>query len=110
MNSLRAGELDKRIVLQRRETSRGPLGELLTEEIVDVATVWAKAESVSNRKIRTLDQQQIVETWLFTFRPRPDIQVDWLVKWLGDAYTVRAVNRNQPDRTVITAERENRHD
>lgn len=110
MKSLRAGELDKRITLQRVEQSRGALGEVLPNETVSIATVWAKAEVVSNRKIRTLDQQQVVETWLFTIRPRPDIQVDWKVQWKGGHYTVRAVDRSATDRAVITAERENRHD
>lgn len=109
MTSLRAGELDKRITLQRRETSRGPLGEELTGKFVNVVTTWAKAKVVSNRKIRTLDQQQVVETWLFTIRHRRDVQVDWRVVWLGN-FTVRAVDQSMPDRTVITAERENRHD
>lgn len=110
MNSLRAGELDKRIKLQYLETGRGPLGEVLPSQLIDVATVWAKAEVVSNRKIRTLDQQQVVETWIFTIRPRSDVTVDWNVNWGGASYTVRAVDRSLSDRAVITAERDNRHD
>ncbi|EAM2925542.1 phage head closure protein [Salmonella enterica] len=110
MNSLRAGELNKRIRLEKLETQRGSLGEPLPSITVDVATVWAKAENVSNRKIRTLDQQQVVETWLFTIRSRKDVQTDWKIVWGDEVYTVRAADCSQSDRTVITAERDNRHD
>lgn len=110
MSSLRAGELDKRIELQKLESQRGPLGEPLPGGAVVVATVWAKAENVSNRKIRTLDQQQVVETWLFTIRVRSDVQTDWKIAWNEDVYTVRAVDRSKSDRCVITAERDIRHD
>lgn len=107
---MRAGELNKRVELQTTEIQRGPLGEPLPEMPVTVATVWAKTEVVSNRKIRTLDQQQVVETWLFTIRPRKDVWIDWKIVWREEVYTVRAVDRSQSDRTVITAERDTRHD
>nr|WP_314520526.1 phage head closure protein [uncultured Lelliottia sp.] len=110
MSSLRAGELNKRIRLEKLEIQRGPLGEPLPSIPVEVATVWAKAENVSNRKIRTLDQQQVVETWLFTIRPRKDVTTDWKITWGNEVYTVRAVDRSQLDRALITAEREIRHD
>lgn len=110
MSGLKAGELNKRIDLQMMKVQRGPLGEPLPDLPVKVATVWAKAEAVSNRKIRTLDQQQVVETWLFTIRARKDVQVDWKIAWGEDVYTVRAADRSKTDRTVITAERDNRHD
>jgi SPP1 family predicted phage head-tail adaptor len=110
VSGLKAGELNKRIDLQMMEVQRGPLGEPLPDLPVKIATVWAKAEAVSNRKIRTLDQLQVVETWLFTIRARKDVQVDWKIAWGEDVYTVRAAARSKPDRTVITAERDNRHD
>ncbi|WP_279047236.1 phage head closure protein [Cedecea davisae] len=110
MSGLKAGELNKRITLQKVDVQQGPLGEPLPDSPVDVATVWAKAEAISNRKIRTLDQQQVVETWLFTIRARKDVQTDWKIVWGKEVYTVRAADRSQVDRTVITAERDNRHD
>lgn len=110
MSGLKAGELNKRITLQKVDVKQGPLGEPLPNSPVDVATVWAKAEAISNRKIRTLDQQQVVETWLFTIRARRDVQTDWKIVWGEEVYTVRAADRSQSDRTVITAERDNRHD
>jgi len=110
MTSLGAGELNKRIVLQTVQSGTGPLGEPLPSAPVTVASVWAKAEVVSNRKIRTLDQQQVVETWLFTIRPRKDVSPAWKIAWSDGIYTVRATDRSKADRVVITAERDNQHD
>lgn len=110
MSFLYSGELNKRILLQHRETERGPLGEVLPGRLVDVETVWARAELRSNRKIRTLDQKQVVETWLFTVGPRSDIEIDWKIQWQNGSFTVVAVDRSHPDRVEIKAERDGRHD
>lgn len=110
MASLQAGELNKRVTLQRQVRMTGQLGEALPGRITDIATVWAKAEVKSNRKIRTLDQKQVVETWLFTIRLRQDIDIDWKIRWKDELFTVVAVDRSQPDRVEIKAERDGRHD
>ncbi|MGS3700992.1 head-tail adaptor protein [Citrobacter freundii] len=110
MSYLYSGELNKRILLQRPETERGPLGEELPGHLVDVAKVWARAELKSNRKIRTMDQKQVVETWLFTIGPRNDIEIDWKIQWLNGSFTVVAVDRSHSDRVEIKAERDGRHD
>ncbi|MEN4608163.1 phage head closure protein [Pantoea agglomerans] len=111
MTGLVAGELDKRIKVQRTESERGPLGEVLPGQVVISSPfIWAKAENISNRKIRSMDQQQIVETWQFTIRPRSDVQTDWKISWGNEVYTIRAVDRSSRDRAVITAERDVRHD
>ncbi|MBJ3192119.1 head-tail adaptor protein, partial [Salmonella enterica subsp. enterica serovar Agona] len=67
---LRPGELNCRIKLSHIETGRGPLGEELPAREVLDGEAWAKKELVSGRKVRTLDQQQVVETCLFTLYPR----------------------------------------
>ncbi|MGL5700934.1 MAG: phage head closure protein [Kluyvera sp.] len=110
MSFLYSGELNKRILLQCREIVRGPLGEVIPGELVDVATVWARAELKSNRKIRTLEQKQVVETWLFTVSPRSDIDIDWKIQWQNGSFTVVAVDRSHSDRVEIKAERDGRHD
>lgn len=110
MNPLQAGKLDQRIKLQTVRTGTGPLGEPLPASPVTVATVWAKAEAVSDRKIRMLDQQQVVETWLFTIRSRTDVSIDWKVSWQSGTYTVVAVDRSHADRVELKAERDSRHD
>ncbi|AFJ47146.1 head-tail adaptor protein [Shimwellia blattae] len=110
MSVLHAGELNKRITLQCPRTVRGKLGEVIPDQLIDIATVWAMAEVKSNRKIRTFDQQQVVETWLFTLRPRPDIRIGWQIRWQELLFTVVAVDRTRPDRIEIKAERDTRHD
>ncbi|HIC0135757.1 head-tail adaptor protein [Enterobacter hormaechei] len=110
MSFLYSGDLNKKIVLQRTENGRGPLGEVLPGHLIDVATVWARAELKSNRKIRTLDQKQVVETWLFTVGPRSDVEIDWKIQWQNGSFTVVAVDRSHFDRVEIKAERDGRHD
>lgn len=106
---MKAGELNKRIALSRPEEIRDEFGESKTE-LVKVTDVWAKAEAMSNRKIRTADQQQVIETYHFTIRPRSDINEGWIIAYQKRNFTVRALDRNQPDRLIITAEADSRHD
>ncbi|MGY0378295.1 phage head closure protein [Providencia sp. PROV170] len=109
MTSIQAGELNKRITLSRPEEIRDEFGESKTE-LIKVTDVWAKAEAMSNRKIRTADQQQVIETYHFTTRPRSDIDEGWIITYQKRNFTVRALDRNQPDRLIITAEVDSRHD
>jgi len=110
MKPLSAGELNKRITLRRIEQRRGPLGEPLPDEPVDVAKTWAKVEPISDRKIRTSDQQQVVQTYQFTLRPRTDVAQDWQVVFGQQFFTVRSTDCTQADRLIITAEADIRHD
>ncbi|BET98098.1 phage head closure protein [Xenorhabdus taiwanensis] len=104
-----ANEINKRIRLFRPVITRDGFGtETVTPEYV--TTVWAKAEAMSNRKIRTADQQQVIEVQQFTVRPRKEIDVNWLVEYQGRRFTVRTVDRNRPDRAIITTEADVRHD
>lgn len=110
MTGLSAGSLNWRVTLQKIETGQGDLGEPLLGVPVNVATVWASAEMMSNRKIRTLDQQQVVETWHFTIRPFAGVSIDWKVRWQNETYTIVSVDNSFRDRLVIKAERDTRHD
>ncbi|WP_392421367.1 phage head closure protein [Edwardsiella piscicida] len=110
MKPLVAGELNKRIALQYITKQRGSLGEPLPDQVVPVGKVWAKVEPISNRKIRLLDQQQVVETYQFTLRPRSDVQQDWQIVLGDQIFTVRATDRTLPDRLIITAEACTRND
>lgn len=104
-----AGQLTKRITLSKFKIIRDDLGgEKVFTELV--AEVWAKAEAISNRKIRTAEQQQVIETMRFTIRPRNDVDINWLVGYQNRNFTVRAVDRNEPDRLIITTEADSRHD
>ncbi|KLU14896.1 MULTISPECIES: phage head closure protein [Xenorhabdus] len=94
---MRAGALRHRIKLFHPVITRDELGaEIIKSEYV--TTVWAKAEAMSNRKIRTSDQQHVIEVQQFTIRPRKEIDVNWLVEHQGRLFTVRAIDRNRPDR------------
>lgn len=107
---LEAGKLNEQITLQVINVSTGPLGEPLPGVPVDVAKVWAAVEMKSNRKIRTLDQQQVVETWHFTIRAGHAVSIDWKVRWKEASYTVVSVDHSLSDRLVLKAERDARHD
>ncbi|CAM8072789.1 Phage head-tail adaptor [Atlantibacter hermannii] len=107
---LQPGELNCRITLSYVETGRGPLGEPLPAEEFEAGKAWAKMELVSGRKVRTQDQQAVVETCQFTLYPRDDVQIDWKVSTRNRVYTVRNVDRSRRDRIVITGEADGRHD
>lgn len=110
MKPLSAGELNKRITLRRVEKWHGPLGEPLPDKPVEVITLWAKVEPISDRKIRTAEQQQVVQTYQFTLRPRADVAQDWQVVFGKQFFTVRSTDRTHADRLIITAEADIRHD
>jgi len=110
MKSLRAGQLRFRIGLFRPITIRDEQTGSPVKSFEFVKEVWADAEPISNRKIRTGDQGQVVETMLFTLRPRDEITVDWQVVFQKRIFTVRAPDRSQADRLLITAEADIRHD
>ncbi|MGJ3436294.1 phage head closure protein [Serratia liquefaciens] len=110
MKSLRAGQLRFRIGLFRPVTIRDEQTGSPVKSFEFVKEVWADAEPISNRKIRTGDQGQVVETMLFTLRPRDEITVDWQVVFQKRIFTVRAPDRSQADRLLITAEADIRHD
>lgn len=67
-------------------------------------------EPISNRKVRLAEQSQIIETCLFTLHPRQDIAIDWQVVTRDTVFTVRAVDRSQSDRLLITGEADARND
>jgi len=110
MKSLRAGQLRFRIGIFRPVTIRDEQTGSPVKSFEFVAEVWADAEPISNRKIRTGEQGQVVETMLFTLRPRDEITVDWQVVFQKRTFTIRASDRSQSDRLLITAEADIRHD
>ncbi|WP_440863252.1 phage head closure protein [Symbiopectobacterium purcellii] len=105
-----AGRLRHRVTLRRVAIERSPLSGAEQHRAQEVASVWCQVEPISNRKIRTADQQRVVNTVLFTLRPRTDVEVDWQVVWQGRVLTVTATDRSQRDRLVLRAEGDGRHD
>lgn len=107
--SLKPEEMTCRIVIGYMQSGRGPLGEPLPEELVESGKAWAKRELVSGRKVRTMDQQQVVETCLFTVYPGVVVDIDWKITTKDLVYTVRNIDR-KTDRIIITGEADGRHD
>ena len=107
---LNPGEFNCQIRLCYTRTGRGQFGEVLPDTSVEAGKVWAKGEPISHKKIRTADQEQVVETWMFTGYPRKDVDIDWKIEVQGKVFTVRNVDRSKSDRIVITAEVDTRHD
>ena len=107
--SLKPEEMTCRLSIGYMQSGRGPLGEHLPEQLVTTGKAWAKRELVSGRKVRTLDQQQVVETCLFTTHPNLKIDIDWKITTSDRVYTVRNVER-LADRFIITGEADARHD
>lgn len=109
MSTLRAGDLNHRVTLKKGVVVRDQSGAP-QPSFEEVSTIWSAVEAISNRKIRTLDQSQIVETLMFTLRPRSDVSNDWQIVYKGQIFTIRAVDRTQADRVQVTAEADTRHD
>lgn len=107
---LNAGDLTTRIRFGYIGESSGPLGEPLPGVFVHVGGAWVKAEPISHKKIRTADQEPVVETWQLTTHPRKDIAAGWKVIIDGVSHSVRNVNRSERDRIVITTEVDPEHD
>lgn len=106
---LQPGDFNCRITFSYVTSGRGPLGEPLPEEEVSAGGAWAKMELVSGRKVRTADQESVVETCQFTLYPR-SVDIDWKLKTKDRIYTVRNVDRSRRDRIIITGEADGRHD
>lgn len=111
MNTLSVGPLRFRIkllrpVISRDEQTGAPIK--FFEFVPPMVSAGIKA--ISNRKIRTGDQGQVIETLLITLRPRADVSTDWQVIWMDRTFTIRAADRSLPDRVLLTAEADTRHD
>lgn len=107
--SLKPGDMNCRIAISYVQSGRGPMGEPLPEKQVESGKAWAKRELVSGRKVRTLDQLQVVETCLFTVYPGVLVDIDWKITTKNLVYTVRNIDRKK-DRIIITGEADGRHD
>lgn len=69
---LRAGELDRRITLQQRSTSRDS-GGMQVNTWADVATVWAKIQPASGREMLTSGALMSEVTHTITIRYRTGV-------------------------------------
>lgn len=104
------GQLRQRITLRRIHLERSPQSGAERRIAQDVASLYCKAEMISNRKIRTADQQRVIDTALFTLRPRKDVDIDWQVVWQGRIWTITAIERGRWCQMTLRAEGDSRHD
>lgn len=90
---MRAGQLDRRITLRQRVTTRGSLGEEVEGTPTDLATVWARWRPLKGTERFTA--QQLVDTAAgeFDIRYRSDITIEDVHEVLfdGDVYDVMGV-------------------
>ncbi|EAO1993190.1 head-tail adaptor protein [Salmonella enterica] len=75
-----------------------------------VSSFRTLAEPISHNKIRTADQQTVVEKWRFTTWPRRDVAMDMVAEMDGLWFTIRSVDRSRRDRLIFTAEADARND
>lgn len=102
---MKAGELDRRILVQRRVAARNEHGEEV-EGWVDIATVWAKFERVSGTEEFKAEQRSNRQQVRFTIRYRPGLEPTMTVVYDGERYEVEDVGETgegRRDGLVLTA-------
>lgn len=77
---MRAGQLNKRIVLQAPGPERGDPYSDPQPLWVDVATVWARIEPLSGREYFYAREQQSDLTVRITIRARADVKANWRIR------------------------------
>jgi len=87
---MKAGQLDRRILIQRRVPVRNDHGEEI-EGWADVATVWAKFERISGQEEFRAEQRTNRQQVRFTIRFRPGIEPTMTVVYDGERYEIEDV-------------------
>ncbi len=94
---LRAGQLDRRITLQRPVPTRDSYGaELVAWQ--DLATVWAKVEPMGGDEGFRADQPTARQVTRFTIRYRAGVAPAMRVLYGGETYDIDDVS--EPERRV----------
>lgn len=89
--TIKAGQLDRRLRLQRPVTAKNSFGEEVVS-FVDVATVYAKlATPVPGREDFSFDQHSAKQPVVFEIRYRTDLGPKWRVVYDGSTYEVEDV-------------------
>ncbi|QXD00414.1 phage head closure protein [Klebsiella sp. PL-2018] len=81
---MKVGRLKHRVILQRFEEGRGPLGEPL-KQWVSYATVWAEVKGISGRELLAsgaVTSEATVRIWI---RYRRDVKQGHVVRYQSDA-------------------------
>jgi len=100
---MRAGELDRRVLIQRRAPLRNEHGEEIAGW-VDIATVWAKVERVSGGEEFKAEQRSNRQQVRITIRYRPGIDPTMRAVYDGETYDIEDVGElGRRDGLVLTA-------
>ena len=87
MKMINAGELNQRITLQQKTTTRNAIGEAVVTWS-DVATVWAKVMPLRGNAFYTANQEQHVIDARFLIRERAGLNVGMRLLWKGAPYDI----------------------
>lgn len=87
---MKAGELDRRILIQRVVALRNDHGEIIMGW-VDVATTWASFKRVSGVEEQKAEQRSNRQQVQFTIRYRADIDPTMSVVYDGERYEIEDV-------------------
>ena len=89
--SLRAGELNQRIDLQKKNITR----DALNAEVVTWITVYprepAKVEAITGREVHAASQLHAATTLRVTIRVKHDVNAEWRALWNGEPLSIGAV-------------------
>lgn len=102
--AMKAGQLDRRILIQRRVPVRNEFGEEI-EGWVDVATVWARFERVNGADEFRAEQRSSKQQVRFTIRYRPGLDPTMTVIYDGERYQIEdvgEVGEGRRDGLVLT--------
>ena len=87
---MRAGELDQRVTLQRREQGEDEAGQPF-EDWVNVAAVWAAVRPLRGREIIAADAVAAISDVRVIIRYRPGITSAMRVQHGTDTYGIESV-------------------
>lgn len=87
---MESGDLNQRIVIQRKTQTRLPSGGF-TEAWASFATVWAKVRPMSGRERYQADQVEAPANYRFTVQRRTDYDESMRIVWGGGTFNIRFI-------------------
>lgn len=88
---IRVGEMTERITLQQQtRTGDGMGGQVVTW--ADVATIWAKAWTVSSSESMAAGQTTMIRMQKFGIRYRSVLRPAWRIRWQGRYFAITGVD------------------
>jgi SPP1 family predicted phage head-tail adaptor len=86
----RAGELDQRAIVQRKQRVEDGLGgDVVT--LVDVGEYWCHVRPSSGREVTQFDRVNAETGYLFVFRNGLDVNAEDTLFWQGESFNIKAI-------------------